>query len=260
MELMGPFLDFGRCLIVDNWYSSVGLAEKLLERNTHLVGTLNARRTGNPINVVQKKLKKGELYAEQSLSKVMVLKWKDKRDLLLISTKHDDSTTTVNTRGGTVQKPKVVIDYNNGKSYIDRSDQMGSYANPLRRSLKWYRKVAFDILLSTCVVNALSLFQTATTNKMSVTEFKEYIVKMLVRKQLVDPIVLPATSNSCPSHILIKFKRGRCSLCYKNISETEGRKAAQNICPKPNTKCNECNSNYCLECFFKDHSAKLIKK
>jgi len=53
----------------------------------------------------------------------------------------------------------VVVDYNTGKSSIDLADQMASYSNPLRRSLKWYRKVAMDLILNISVVNASILFK-----------------------------------------------------------------------------------------------------
>lgn len=40
MKLAKPYLDNDRTLYVDNWYSSVELAEQLQSRQTHLVGTL----------------------------------------------------------------------------------------------------------------------------------------------------------------------------------------------------------------------------
>jgi hypothetical protein len=40
MELAEPYLDNGRTVYVDDWYSSVELAELLQARNTYLVGTL----------------------------------------------------------------------------------------------------------------------------------------------------------------------------------------------------------------------------
>lgn len=92
-----------------------------------------------------------------SRNKVVVLKWKDKRDPLMISTKHDDSKS-VKQQGGTVEKPNVVIDYNAGKAFIYRSDQLASYTTLLRRSLKWYCKIALDLLISVSITNALSLF------------------------------------------------------------------------------------------------------
>lgn len=42
MELTREYLNFGRTIYTDNWYTSVNLAHKLLEQSTHLVGTLSA--------------------------------------------------------------------------------------------------------------------------------------------------------------------------------------------------------------------------
>lgn len=81
------------------------------------------------------------------------------------------STTEISKRGQTTKKPDMVIKYNQGKSFIDRSDQMTSYSTPLRRSLKWYRKVAFDILLGTSLTNALSLFCKVNNKKIQRTNY-----------------------------------------------------------------------------------------
>jgi len=95
----------------------------------------------------------------------------------MLSTKHFDRTTTRTKRNQTINKPDmVVIEYNQGKSFIDRSDQMTPYSTPLRKCLKQYRKVAFDILLGTCLTNALSLFCTINNKKIKITEFKEQII------------------------------------------------------------------------------------
>lgn len=48
LELKEPYLNFGRVLFVDNWYTNVTLAQKLNEKQTHIVGTLRANRKGNP--------------------------------------------------------------------------------------------------------------------------------------------------------------------------------------------------------------------
>lgn len=69
---------------------------------------------------------------------------------------------TVHSRRENKLKPEVVLDYNRGKSFIDVSDQMAAYDPPLRKSLKWYRKVVFDLILNTSVVNALCLFKKST--------------------------------------------------------------------------------------------------
>lgn len=63
---------------------------------------------------------------------------------------------------------------------MDRSDQMVSYSSPLKKSLKWYRKIAFDILLSTSIFNALSLFKSVIKNNVKITLKKKKIIKSLL--------------------------------------------------------------------------------
>lgn len=96
----------------------------------------------------------------------------------MLSTKHTDEMYTTIVRGKEKTKPAVVLDYNRGKSFIDLADQLAAYSSPLRRSLKQYRKVKFELLINTLVVNALSLFKTVTGKniKIKITEFKEALV------------------------------------------------------------------------------------
>ena len=59
---------------------------------------------------------------------VLTLKWKDKRDVLMLSTYHDSSMVTKSRRSRAaeegvedVQKPKVVEDYNQNMGGVDKS-------------------------------------------------------------------------------------------------------------------------------------------
>lgn len=65
MNLAEKLLDAGRTIVTDNYYSSIELANKLLDRRTHLLGTLRSNRKGNPKDVITTKLKKGELLLEK---------------------------------------------------------------------------------------------------------------------------------------------------------------------------------------------------
>lgn len=59
---------------------------------------------------------------------------------------------------------------------VERSDQMRSYCE-LCKSIRWYRKVVFNLLLSVSVINAHFLYQKVTGNRLPVIKFKELIVK-----------------------------------------------------------------------------------
>lgn len=107
-----------------------------MEQNTHLVRA-NRMQNQNLKNVVQKKLKKGQVIEQQSDRGIIVLKLKDQLDVLMLSTKHFNTMIeTRNKHGQITKKPEVVIDYNKGKSLVDICDQRSLYHSPLRKSMK----------------------------------------------------------------------------------------------------------------------------
>lgn len=248
----------GHTVCTDNWYTSVDLARQLIARNTHLIGTMRSNRRGIPKDLVAKKLKRNEYIAKESLDGLTVLKWKDKRDVLLLSTKHSDETVVVRKRGYDCVKPKIVIDYNEGKSYVDVSDQMSSYCNPLRKSVKWYKKIMFELFLNTTVVNAWVIYNSLTNSKISSVEF---------RKQLAMQMMSREDNNSLgvvPKRVRheIKKKNGKfdlvrkhCKICYENNVKKFGSKLAKNCTKKIATFCDGCpdKSHLCLPCFNKVH-------
>jgi len=97
------------------------------------------------------------------------MKWKDKHDILLV---YHSTETVARKKGYDIFKSKLVIHYNEAKSSVDVSDQM-AYSNPLRKTIKWYKKVGFKLLLNTSVVNAWILYNTQQHKSISIIEFKK---------------------------------------------------------------------------------------
>lgn len=90
----------------------------MLDRKTHVEGTLRANRKRNPTEVIKKKLVRGGVVARRNRRGIMVLKWKDRRDVLMLSTKHDNSMITFNRRRTTIEKPRVVSMINNFRDLL----------------------------------------------------------------------------------------------------------------------------------------------
>ncbi|CAG4929546.1 unnamed protein product [Parnassius apollo] len=134
------------------------LSEDELKQNSHLLGTLRKNRKGLPKEILKEKLKKRETCVMENNDGVLGLRWKDKRDVLALSTRHTPGF--VNVRSVTM-KPTLIADYNHHNCSIDYSDQMGSYSNPARRSLRWFQKLAIELLFSTSLINAFILFKTS---------------------------------------------------------------------------------------------------
>jgi len=139
LTLMKPFLNKGHSLYIDNFYNSVTLSNILLEKKTHTTGTLRSNRRGNPKEVTTKKLKRGDHIWRRNKN-VNISKWKDKRDVLCLTTKnHTKIKLSKNKYGILKNKPAEIVDYNNCMSGIDHSDQMVSYYSSPRKSARWYK-------------------------------------------------------------------------------------------------------------------------
>jgi len=243
------YLNFGRTVYTDNWYTSVNLAHQLLDRNTHLVGTLRNNRKQNPKDVTSKKLKKGDFIAQQSDRGIVVLKWKDKRDVLVLSTKHKDTMIqTQNKFGQNILKPQIVIDYNKGKSLVDVCDLRSSYHNPLRISLKWYKKVAIEVLLNTSVLNALSLSNKINNTNIGITEFREKIIQEILNQST--HIISEGQESDWDHRLVLSGKISRCSKCYEEMVQQGGRTHAQRVTKQSKYWCTSCKIVFCIDCFL----------
>ncbi|KAJ8975404.1 hypothetical protein NQ317_001944 [Molorchus minor] len=71
MFLAEKLLNAGRTIITDNYYTSLELANQLLNQKTHLLGTLRSNRRGNPKEVVNKKIKSWRNYCERKWSRYL---------------------------------------------------------------------------------------------------------------------------------------------------------------------------------------------
>jgi Transposase IS4 len=189
LRLSQPYLNAGRTLVTDNYFTSIELANKLLDMQSHLVGTLRVNRRGLPRTVTTASLKKGEVRAAENRAGIVIQKWKDKRDVLILSTKHGGNLVSVgkkNKHKEEIVKPAAVVFYNSVKQGIDISDQMSSYHSPIRKTVKWYHKVAEELLFGTTVVNAWILYNDHCIScgrpdkKLQITAFREYLVKSLL--------------------------------------------------------------------------------
>jgi hypothetical protein len=149
MELTSYLQNKGYRVYTDNYYTSPELFSELLENGFDACGTVRANRKGISPFFQEKKLSIGimqaciyyvyemigETYSEIiKNNKITCLKWKDKRDVHMLSTFHSAEMVQVNRRNRksdngieVVQKPAIIDDYNRHMGGVDRSDQMVLY-------------------------------------------------------------------------------------------------------------------------------------
>jgi hypothetical protein len=270
LSLMEGLLREGRTLYVDNYYSSVAVSRLLLEKSTYVCGTLRKNRKGVPKSVTQAKLKRGEVTGKENSEGIKVVNWKDKRNVLMMTTVPDHTASKVKTgvkkRGTEIEKPQCILDYNSAKKGVDYSDQMASYYSPLRKVRKWYKKAAFELLLGTAMVNSYILFNKFHTKKpLSMKEFRESIAQSLITGNSNktnagrEPAVIGGKRNS---HYLVELEgqcrnvRKRCRGCYEVLSKNEGCSVAAAKARRVKTVCLQCENkpHLCPGCFERTHT------
>ena len=136
------------------------------------------------------------------------------------------------------EKPIAILAYNKGKSGIDKSDQMASYATSLRKGVKWYRKLAIELLLGVAVVNAWTLYGKASQKKIKIRSFKEELADSLLKlsSNNSEQLSSPCMRLSATHHLITRVNaagkpmRRYCSSCYKKSQRRERSQSGSKNC------------------------------
>ena len=115
----------GYCVYMDRWFSSPKIFDHLWGCKTKAVGTVMFNRKEMPKQAFSGKLKKGIKISRQH-DHLLAIKWKDVRDVLFLTTPHEDILVEAPLSSGAHHKikPAAVLDCNKYKTGVDRSDQM----------------------------------------------------------------------------------------------------------------------------------------
>jgi len=120
MKIIKPWVNSGRGLTVDNWFTSIPLAERLLQLNTTLVGTIRSNRRDVPPaarDVSHRQIKSAKYFYNES--NVLLSYWdKGSKPVLLVSTQ---VTRGINNPSG---KPEILDIYKDTKSGVDNMDHL----------------------------------------------------------------------------------------------------------------------------------------
>ncbi|XP_047100317.1 piggyBac transposable element-derived protein 4-like [Schistocerca piceifrons] len=241
-------LNKGHTVYLDRFYSSPELFQQLAEKGTGAVGTVNKSRKGLPKDLVSATLKKGEMSFRRK-DNVLAMKWKDKRDVYTLSTRHQATFGTHTKRNGSVVlKPLQVLDYNLNKIGVDIGDQRLQY-NPFQhRTVKWWRKLYFHLLLMG-VSNAFWLYNAVHRKKITITDFITVLAVQLVEDDTLEFIprnegtVGRLTKRHFLQHIPATTKKYAARVCHvcSSRSKKQSGKASRK---ETRYECNGCNDNW----------------
>lgn len=187
---VGNYLNKGYHLFVDNFYTSIPLARYLYDVGTYITGTIRMNRKLLPKEIKQKFdvgqtkfFKNGPLLLCGHRDKKS-----QKNQVLLLSTKAQNTTTEVErrvrhqTEPEIIKKPDVILQYNKFMGGVDVSDMMIYAYLDERRTIKYWKKVVFNVM-SRMVSNLYILYKEniKPTGKKPMTrlQFTESIVNSI---------------------------------------------------------------------------------
>ena len=185
MELAQPVFYRFHHIFTDKYYTSKPLAEKLIEKETYLTGSINQARRGFPNSLRKSRSKvkrlqrtrRGTWYCWQN-GKLVYTLWKDSRIASILLTYHegfrDRDTDYVYRRYSVdgirprqrhaVRAPPSVISYTKNMGGVDRADQLRAYNTSARKSQIWWRQLLF-FLIDLCRVNAWICYKATIAKK-----------------------------------------------------------------------------------------------
>lgn len=108
MQLLEDLLGCYQTIVANDFFTSINLARRLLGNDTYLIGTWRSDCVRSGKATAQRKIQRGEIYGLQSDDGVKLIKWKDKREVLMISTKPSHTTALVNIRKTTSSDEHII--------------------------------------------------------------------------------------------------------------------------------------------------------
>ena len=282
MDLMESYRMKGHCLFIDNFYTSPKLLRDLLLAGTYCTGTIRANRKNFPKEVIpnESNLPSGTMQFAilkliGDLAKMIAVWWRDRRDVLALSTMHNTSVTTVlkRSKGGREKRPlpcpTIIDDYNQYMGGVDLTDQnLSYYSMTTRRTLKWWKKV-FWRFVDICIVNSWIIFR--RNNPQSPIKTQR-LFRLRLIEELVQPLLDLRSNPDCPPFLQDKRtnvtvstekrlngrhfayknpKRGRCRVCSWKKNAATGKKKDTKT-----QNCRKCQVFLCVGQCFEDFHTK----
>ena len=273
MQLMGNYLHQQRHVYADNYFTSVKLASDLLRSGTYMCGTTRSNRREYPNTLASALLQPGESLKWTNGDNVMLLKWRDKRDVFMIATNDAGLDVVRRVRRHNTEVdlpvPSCVKRYNSLMGGVDRLDQLRAYYSVGRAGRRWWKYIFWGVL-NIGMINAYILWKMANSHLpalariSSLKTWKLRLVHDMVddyassrverRMPAIDNLVVDyvVTDTILQGHPLVRFQgRGR---CCKHCARQKKRTAKGRFV-ESRFGCDRCRVYLCASgaCFLSYH-------
>lgn len=155
LDLVGT-LGSGYGITTDNFFTSLPLADKLLEKGMTICGTLRKNKPYIPNELLPKSYKPtfSSMFGFQERYTLVSYAPSKGKAVLLLSTEHHDDAVSGE---ATKYKPDIILQYNKTKGAVDTTDKMVKQYSARRISNRWPMAI-FGQLLDVAGINSFILW------------------------------------------------------------------------------------------------------
>lgn len=257
MRLANTFLDTGRNITMDNYFTSVPLTNLLLNNHrTTVVGTMRKNKREIPPNFLDTKdrAKPSSLFGfnEKKVLVSYVPNKKKKKIVLLMSTLHD--TPTIDESTGADEKPEIITYYNGTKGGVDVVDQMKEEYSVGRMTRRWPMRL-FYTMINIAGINSQIIYKANTDQLLLRRTYLKEIALGLTRPYMIQRSAIMTLPTSLKTQIarfvppenqiMPERREGKCFECPSKKNRRT-KKGCQ-VCAK--LLCNEHCTYLCKFCF-----------
>lgn len=259
MDLMEDYFGLGLSVTTDNFFTSVQLAEKLLERNTYLTGTMRKNKRDIPPEFLPSR--KRELYSSYfgfNDKCMMLTSYVPKKNnaVILLSSKMATNEVNQNNKN----KPKIIEFYNKTKGGVDTGDKMTREYSCTRATRRWPFRLFME-LIDIAALNAYIIWIKKNPDWRKNDKGKRKIFLDELGAQLVEENIIFRSGNihlqkPVRESIEIFFKARNINLTEPGPSDPSPVKRLRCVeCPrkkdrKTKTVCSTCTKAICVDHTF----------
>lgn len=248
-----------RNITMDNWFTSVSLADELLELPYKLtiIGTLRKNKKEIPPELLKNRQRGTSMFCFDRKKTLVSYAPKPNKIVLLLSTLHEGASISEN------GKPDIIINYNETKSGVDTFDQLCSNMTCSRKTRRWPMCVFYG-MINIATINSFVVYchnsHKANTKPASRFQFMLNLGKSLAEPWMRQRLNIPNLRRNIrqdineilniqpvpePDNPMAK-KRTVCSFCPSRL-----RRMTTNFCVQcKRAICGQHNRNCCPECPF----------
>ncbi|XP_046658922.1 piggyBac transposable element-derived protein 4-like [Homalodisca vitripennis] len=251
-----------RNITCDNWFTTVPLVDRMLERELTMIGTLRKNKPQIPPCLFQERAVNSCVFVFDANKTLVSFSPKRKKNVVLVSSMHHDDTIDEETG-----KPEIIIVYNKNKGGTDSFDKLCATFSTSRKNLRWPMQVVYG-MLDQGGVNAYVLFVLANPQwKEKKQHNRRFFLKDLSSALTREHMIARSQQGNIPRQLKLQIKA---ILSYNEEREDQEAEEDQEEQPdnkqkrcymcdrkkdrKSKSRCNGCKKPVC-----KDHSVDLCK-